>query len=76
MSGKIYDPWRDMKTIVLPRAPKNEQNFQFVAVNGRTFQVPRNGKPVDVPAPVYEVLMNAAALKDFAEDRKGALTEE
>ena len=37
------------------KAPKNEQNFQFVGVNGRTFQVPK-GKTVKVPKPVAQVL--------------------
>jgi len=71
----VYDPWKDMVDVVLPRAPKSEQNFQFVSVNGRRFQVPRSGKPVSVPRPVYEVLMNSAAAADYAADRKGALAE-
>lgn len=70
-----YDPWKDMVEITLPRHPKNEQNFQFVAVNDRRFQVPRSGKPVSVPRPVYEVLMNSAALKDYAADRKEELSQ-
>jgi len=69
------DPWKDMVEITLPRKPKNEQNFQFVAVNDRRFQVPCTGKPVSVPRPVYEVLMNSAVLKDYAADRKGELSE-
>ena len=35
-----YDPWKDMREIMLPRAGNNEQQFQYVGVNGRTFQVP------------------------------------
>lgn len=63
------DPWKDMRTITLPRHGKNEQNFQFVSVNDRTYQVPRNGKPQRVPAPVYEVLINAQRARDYAENR-------
>ena len=70
-----YDPWQDMVEITLPRHPKNEQNFQFVAVNDRRFQVPRSGQPVMVPRPVYEVLRNAAELKTYADDRKEELEE-
>ena len=33
--------WEEMTEVRLPKAPKTEQNFQFVGVNGRTFQVPR-----------------------------------
>ena len=74
--AKIENPWEERLDVTLPRAPKNEENFIFVAVNGRTFQVPRNGRPVSVPRPVYEVLMNAAAAADYAADRKGVLSEE
>ena len=72
---KTTDPWQDMVEITLPRHPKNEQNFQFVAVNDRRFQVPRSGKPVSVPRPVYEVLMNSAAARDYAAERKEELAE-
>ncbi len=71
-----YDPWKDMVDIVLPRSPKGEQNFQFVAVNDRRFQVPRNGKPVSVPRPVYEVLVHAQENADYAADRKGELAKD
>jgi hypothetical protein len=72
--NKTYDPWQDMVEITLPRHPKNEQNFQFVAVNDRRFQVPRSGKPVPVPRPVYEVLRSAEALRDYAAERKEELS--
>jgi hypothetical protein len=71
----VYNPWADMVEITLPRHPKNEQNFQFVAVNDRRFQVPRSGKPVMVPRPVYEVLMNSQEMRDYAEDRKEEMAE-
>ena len=55
---QAYDPWKDLREIMLPRAGNNEQQFQYVGVNGRTFQVPR-GKRTEVPRPVYECLMEA-----------------
>lgn len=67
-----YDPWKDMVNVRLPRGDRNEQNFQFVSVNDRTFQVPK-GKDVEVPRPVYEVLANAQAARDYAEDRRQAI---
>ena len=72
--NKTYDPWQDMVEITLPRHPKNEQNFQFVAVNDRRFQVPRSGESVQVPRPVYEVLRSAEALRDYAAERKEELS--
>jgi hypothetical protein len=47
-----------------------------VAVNDRRFQVPRSGKPVSVPRPVYEVLMNSAAARDYAAERKEELSSQ
>ncbi len=73
--NKTYDPWQDMVEITLPRRPSSEQNFQFVAVNDRRFQVPRSGRPVPVPRPVYEALRNAEALRDFAAQRKEELAQ-
>ena len=59
------DVWTVMKTIYLPRGQGNEEQSRFVAVNGRTFQVPK-GKDVQVPLPVYEVLMNARMAEEVA----------
>ena len=54
-----------MKTITLPRAGGTEQQSVFVCVNGRTFQVPR-GKAVEVPEPVYEVIMASSSVREIA----------
>lgn len=71
-----YNPWEDKRVITLPRHGKNEQNFQFVSVNDRHFQTPRDGKPHEVPLPVYEVLMNAREMADYAADRSDAIARE
>ena len=70
---KAVNPYRDMVEITLPRAQKNEQNFEFVSVNGHTYQIPKTGRPVAVPRPVYEVLMNREKLRDFSDARKEEL---
>lgn len=62
-----YDPWLDMREITLPRAGNNEQQFQYVGVNGRTFQVPK-GKRTQVPLPVYACLMEAQTAQQEAFD--------
>lgn len=48
----------ETKSIFLPRASETEQQFEFVCVNGKAYQVPR-GKPVEVPLAVAEVLEHA-----------------
>ena len=55
---EVQDVWKKTKEVMLPRAQENEQKFEFVCVNGRTFQVPK-GKRVEVPLPVAEVIENA-----------------
>lgn len=51
------DPFKDLRTIFLPRAAAGEQKFAYVSINGRGWKIPR-GKHVDnVPFPVYERLM-------------------
>ena len=70
---QVTDPWRVKKMISMPRHKKGEQDFQFVSVNGRTFQVPLRGGEVEVPLPVYEALMNAREAEDYAAERKEAI---
>ena len=66
------DVWNVMKTIYLPRGQGNEEQSRFVAVNGRTFQVPR-GKAVEVPESVYEVLENARRQLEAAQRIEDAM---
>lgn len=67
--------WNETVEVRLQKAPKTEQNFQFVGVNGRTFQVPR-GVAVEVPKPVAEVLRNAEKAKAEAEEYESRLSSE
>ncbi len=67
--------WNEMVEVRLPKAPKTEQNFQFVGVNGRTFQVPK-GVTVEVPDPVAEVLQNAERAKAEAEEYESGLASD
>lgn len=49
----ISQAWEEKREIFLPYATKGEEQFVFVAVNGRKYQVPR-GRSVTVPLPLYE----------------------
>lgn len=49
----ISKAWEEKREIFLPYATKGEEQFIFVAVNGRKYQVPR-GRSVTVPLPLYE----------------------
>jgi len=64
--AKTYDPWTDLRQIRLPKAERGAEDSRFVGVNGRYFQVPL-GKTTEVPKPVYDVLMDAAASEDEAD---------
>ena len=53
------------KTVLLQRGRKNEENFQIVSVNGRSWKIMK-GVEVEVPAYVAEVLENAQMMADTA----------
>lgn len=63
--GAAYDPWKEMRTITMPRGQSQEQQFRFVCVNGRSYQVPK-GKAVEVPLPVYQCLLESQAAEEAA----------
>lgn len=58
IEAKDIEAKADTKTVFLPRASETEQQFEFVCINGKAYQVPR-GKPVEVPLAVAEVLEHA-----------------
>lgn len=70
------DPWSIMRTVTLPRHGANEEPLQWVSVNDRQMTVPRDGRPHEVPLPVYEVIAQARAMADFAADRSDVLAQE
>jgi len=63
------------KSVFLPRASETEQQFEFVCVNGKAYQVPR-GKPVEVPLAVAEVLEHAQMQETELFERVNALQKE
>ena len=54
-----------MKTVLIPRGRKNEENFVLVSVNGRNFKIMK-GVEVQVPEFVAQVLENARMMEDDA----------
>lgn len=48
----------NMVDVFLPRATGREENFVFVGLNGKGYQILR-GQTVRVPEPVYRILMDA-----------------
>lgn len=71
-----YDPWSEMRSLTLPRHRANEEPFQWVSVNDRHFQIPRDGQSHDVPLPIYQVVAQARAMADYAADRSDAMMDE
>ena len=64
-----YDPWQDMREILVPKKKNGDQESIYCAVNGRSYLVPCTGRPQKVPAPIYEVLINSQLLQDEADER-------
>lgn len=66
--------WDKMVDVRIPRAEGKEENYRFVAVNGRCFRVKR-GVKVSVPAPIAEALQHSDEMQDAAQDYIDAATE-
>lgn len=65
------DPMKQMVTVFLPRATGNEENFLFVALNGKGYNIMR-GQHVQVPRPVAEII----AERERQMDRQVAYIDE
>lgn len=70
----ISNAWKEMQSIILPRARGGEQNFVLVGVNGQQWQVPR-GKAVEVPKPLYERLQIMLDQEEMAHRERERVTQ-
>ena len=57
----------EMKQIRLPRKGANDDNYELVGLNGKMWQIPC-GKPVELPLPVYELVMRQQEARDALMD--------
>lgn len=60
------DPWKEMVTIKLPKAPRGGENFVIASVNGNVYKIER-GVAVEVPAPIAEVIQHSEEMHDEAD---------
>lgn len=63
---ETYNVWKDKVPVFLPKATDGNQQFVYVCINDRTFQVPR-GKRTLVAKPVYDVLMRSEYAQQITE---------
>ena len=70
--GPKTDSWSEMVNIIVPRRPRGEDQFYYICVNDRRFQIPADGKMQQLPKPVAEILEQSlaaeAAADKFAEE--------
>lgn len=77
MAGKsmaVKQPETKMYRILIPRDPKLKNEALFVAINGRSYAVPR-GVEVTVPQEVYEVIKNSEAQDNHTQEMIAQLIE-
>ena len=64
--------WNDMVNIIVPRRPRGEDQFYYICVNDRRFQIPADGTAQRLPRPVAEILEQSleaeAAADKFADE--------
>ena len=51
------NPWDEKVTVHMPRAKSGEEKSLFACVNGRSFNIPLNGKAQELPRPIAEVVL-------------------
>lgn len=55
-AARKINPWKeDFVNVFIPKRGESDEDYQFVAVNGHTFQIQKD-IDVAVPRPVYEIL--------------------
>jgi len=64
----------DYVPVTLPRAPKNEEQFLFVGVNDKTYQIPK-GTTTMVPQEVDYVLHLSQAFGSYRDKVVDSLSE-
>ena len=57
------DPMKQYVSVYLPRASKSEQNFVFVSLNGKGYDIMK-GQQVRVPRPVADILAESNRMTD------------
>lgn len=60
------NPWKEMVSIKIPKAPKGGENYVIASVNGRVYKIKR-GTTVEVPAPIAEVIRHSEEMQDEAD---------
>lgn len=65
----------EMKQIRLPRKGAGDDNFELVGLNGKMWQIPC-GKSVEVPLPIYELLIRQQNARDALLDIQESIPNE
>ena len=71
---KTADPWAEEMEIIVPRRPKGEDQFYYVCINDRRFQIPANGQVQKLPKPVALILKDSIAAEYAADDQVDEIT--
>lgn len=65
------DEWDEEVEVMVPRRHKGDDQYYYVCVNDRRFEIPANGKRQKMPRPIAEILQSSIdaeyAAEEFAE---------
>ena len=64
----LNDPWAEEIDMIVPRKPKGEEQFYYVCVNDRRYQIPANGQTQKLPKPIANVLKESLEADWQADD--------
>ena len=68
MAAEVKDPWEEKVKMIVPRKPKGEEQFYYICINDRRFQIPADGKQQEMPKPVALVLQESLEAEYEADD--------
>ena len=62
------DSWEIEEEVLVPRRPKGEEQFYWLCINGRSVQIPANGRVQTMKKPFAEALRNKIEADAAADD--------
>ena len=64
----VKSEWDETIEMIVPRKPRGEEQFYYICVNDRRFQVPADGKMQKLPKPIALILKDALEAEQKADD--------
>lgn len=68
VNAEPEDAWSEKVRMIVQRKPRGEDQYYYICVNDRRYQVPANGLEQELPKPVADILRDSLAMEANAEE--------